>query len=229
MSRVYISKKANEIIKAYLLQRGHEIIEIGATGAVYPAVETHPDIYMCKLGAEPDDKVFKGDIEELGFEYPYDVKFNAACIGDFFIHNLKFTSEKLLKAADCFQGVNIKQGYTKCNLVVVDNNSAITSDAGIFKALRQIDEIDILKVRTGYVKLEGFEYGFLGGASGRVGSEILFNGNLEKHPDFAQIRDFIEARGLSLKYFKEYELEDIGSIIEEPAAGCDKNASKAKA
>ncbi len=215
MNRVYISEKANELLKEYLKQKGCELVEIKARGIVHPAVDTHPDIYYCKLGAEPGDKIFQGDICELGYEYPEDVKFNAACVGRYFIHNLRYTSEKLLQAANCFKKVDIKQGYAKCNIVVVDNSGLITSDDGICKALEHIPDIDVLKVTKGHVKLEGFEYGFLGGASGRVGRELVFNGNLEKHPDFRRIKDFVISRGIDLKYFREYELEDIGSIIEE--------------
>ena len=215
MKRVYISEKTNELLKAYLRDRDYEIIEIKGTGRVHPAVDTHPDIYMCKFGAEPDDKVFHGDISELGFKYPDDVRFNAACVGKFFIHNLKYTSNELLAKTNCFHMVDIKQGYAKCNIVAVDNHSIVTSDDGICRALEKVDGIEVLKVQKGFVKLEGFEYGFLGGASGRVGNELVFNGNLENHPDFHRIQEFAASRGIEIRYFREYELEDIGSIIEE--------------
>ena len=46
--------------------------------------------------------------------------------------------------------------------------------------------------------------------------EIVFNGDLSAHPDFNVISAFIESRGLSCVYFKDYPLTDIGSIIVEP-------------
>ena len=42
---------------------------------------------------------------------------------------------------------------------------------------------------------------------------IDVNGNLAKHPDFAQIVDFVESHGLTPKWFPEYQLTDIGSIL----------------
>ena len=57
--------------------------------------------------------------------------------------------------------------------------------------------------------------GFIGGASGKVGNLILFNGDLRKHSNYKEIKDFIERRGVSIKYFEGYPLTDIGSIIEE--------------
>jgi hypothetical protein len=69
----------------------------------------------------------------------------------------------------------VKQGYTKCSLVVVDEKSVITSDMGLAAALQRF-EIDVLLISQGHVALPGLQYGFLGGASGRAGDEILFNG-----------------------------------------------------
>ena len=62
-------------------------------------------------------------------------------------------------------------------------------------------------------ELPGYDTGFLGGTSGRVGDEIVFNGDLSAHPDFEAIKDFIRSRGLQIKYFESYPLRDIGSII----------------
>ncbi|HHU17320.1 MAG TPA: hypothetical protein GXZ70_03740 [Clostridiales bacterium] len=92
-------------------------------------------------------------------------------------------------------------------------NSAITSDNGIAAALKS-HSIDTLTISTANVRLKGFPYGFLGGASGRIDDKIIFNGNLSAHPDYLRIKDFIEERGLRVVFFEEYPLEDIGSIIQ---------------
>ena len=96
---------------------------------------------------------------------------------------------------------------------MVDGNSVITADRGIVSALKKCPDIDVLPISQGFVRLEKFEYGFLGGASGKVGNEIVFNGDLSAHPDYEAICRFIEARGLSVKYFPGYPLTDIGSIL----------------
>ena len=74
--------------------------------------------------------------------------------------------------------------------------------------------LNVLKVTPGHVLLPGYSEGFIGGTAGRVGDEILFNGDLSAHPDFGAIRDFIRERGLGLKYFDDCQLTDIGSVIE---------------
>ncbi len=75
------------------------------------------------------------------------------------------------------------------------------------------ETIDFLLVRKGYVALDGFEYGFLGGASGCIDDTVYFNGDLSAHPDYEKIRRFIEAHGLRVKFFADEPLTDIGSII----------------
>jgi hypothetical protein len=71
-----------------------------------------------------------------------------------------------------------------------------------------------LLIDKGHIQLQGFDYGFIGGASGRIGDTIIFNGDITQHPDYEKIAAFIEDRDLKIKYFTEYPLEDIGSIIE---------------
>ncbi len=79
-----------------------------------------------------------------------------------------------------------------------------------------LGRIDILEIEKGHVALEGFDYGFIGGASGDVDSIIYFNGNLLAHPDHKKIIEFITAHGKEVRYFEDYELTDIGSIIYLP-------------
>ena len=108
--------------------------------------------------------------------------------------------------------VQVPQGYAKCSIVCVDETSIITYDAGITKACLAAG-LKVLQIAPGHVRLPGYPTGFLGGASGRVGREILFNGDLSVHPDFAAIRDFIESRGLSCVHFPDSPLTDVGSIL----------------
>lgn len=230
MNTVCLSEKTNMILKDYLRIRGYEIIEVGKTEAVYDAVSRHADIYLCKIGDElivsPEQyPLIREDLARcrvpysvgacpLGRRYPASIKYNAAQLGGYLIHLTSCTDSMILDKAKKagLKPIHVKQGYTKCNLVIVDENSCITSDKGMAAVLSDYG-IDILLITQGHVKLPGFPYGFLGGASGRVGSEILFNGDLSAHPDFKIIKDFIEKRGLKAVWFKDYPLEDVGSMI----------------
>ena len=212
MSKIYLSESANPILVEYLKSIGHEISFVFQGPHTYSPVNSHPDIYLCKLGFR---RIFYGNPDLLGFDYPENVKYNAVCLGKYFIHNLDYTSPELLDEARhsgkiC---VDVPQGYTKCNMAVVHDEAAITADQGIANALKETD-IDLLLVSQGHVLLKGFPYGFLGGASGKVDDKMVFHGDLSAHPDFGKIKDFVEKHKCKLVYFEEFELEDIGSIIE---------------
>ena len=211
MSKVFLSEHANPMLADYLKSLGYSISFVYSASHTYDPVSSHPDIYMCRTGL---GEIFYGDPGSPGPNYPDNIKYNAACVGKYFIHRLGSTSKDLLDHAK-HSGkilIDVPQGYTKCNMVVVGDRAAITSDRGIAKALAGTD-IDLLLVSPGHVRLRGYSCGFIGGASGQVGNDIVFHGNLAAHPDFNEIADFLEGHGCGLKYFEEFELEDIGSII----------------
>jgi len=212
MKKVYLSESANPILVEYLKIKGYEISFVFSTSHTYNPVNSHPDIYLCKMGFR---KIFYGKPEMLNFNYPDNAIFNAVCMGKYFIHNLNITAPELLEAAKNSdkQLINVPQGYTKCNMAVLNDNAAITSDHGIAAALEKTG-IDILLINSGHILLKGHPYGFIGGASGIVDNEIIFHGNLNAHPDYGRITDFLAKHNCQFKYFEEFELEDIGSIIE---------------
>lgn len=213
MSKIYVSKEANSHLIKYLEEQGHKVSLMESKADIDPPISCHPDIYMCQLTSE---EVFHGNPEKLGKDYPSHAIYNGCSTGKFFIHNLKITDCELLEAA-CGKGlitVHVPQGYSKCNIVVVDEDSIITSDMGIFRSALKAG-LEVLLIEPKQVILHGYPYGFLGGASGKIGDTILFNGDLSKHSDFKEICRFISSRGLKTKYFTEYPLTDIGSIIQE--------------
>lgn len=167
------------------------------------------------------------EMGHIGYDYPEDAVYNAAATDRFFLHNISCTSPSLLDRARSagLEIIPVRQGYTKCSCVTVGDRAVITADGGILRTLsayneeilketgRREDTIDVLPVEQGHVKLPGFDYGFLGGASGCVEDVIYFNGDLSLHPDFEKIRIFIEERGYRIRYFPGEELTDIGSVI----------------
>lgn len=230
MSCVLLSQDANPILKSYLSKINYIPIEIKKTNLVYDAISSHADIYACKVNhelvIEPSQlKLIKKELESqnikyksgknsLGFKYPHNINFNSYCTDKYIIHNFKYTDNSILETAKQ-QGlisINVSQGYTNCNIVEINNNSLITSDIGIKNTLNKYN-FDVLLIEQGYVKLKGFKYGFLGGATGKIDNKVIFNGNLLDHPDHNKIINFIESKGLEVIYFKEFSLTDIGSII----------------
>lgn len=215
MNKIYISSDANRQLIEYLQGLGYLPEFISSEGIVDPAISKHPDVFLCKMGVRDDSPIFFAESGDLGMDYPHDCAFNAACTGKYFIHNLSYTDEKLLIAAKAMDMklIDVNQGYTKCSVAVVDENSIITYDEGIVQSCKYYPELDVLKISPGFVQLDGYDTGFIGGTCGRVGNEMIFNGDLFTHPDFNRIVSFIESRGLICRWFPDYELTDIGSIL----------------
>ena len=217
MKVAYLSSLAHPALRTYLENAGHVIHNFPELRTVSSLVANHPDVLLCKLGARPKSPIYEGAPNALSSVYPGDCRYNAACTGKFFIHKLDVTDAGLLNVAKTrcggeLQRIDVRQGYAKCSTVIVDENSIITYDRGIAKPCEAAG-MNVLLVEPGFVKLRGADTGFIGGASGRVGGEIIFNGDLSVHPNFREITAFIEAQGLGCKWFESYELEDIGSII----------------
>lgn len=196
-------------------RHGYELELVVSEGLVDPAISCHPDVFFCRLGIGADAPLISAQDDELGSGYPAEAAFNAACTDRYFIHNLKVTNPRLLAAAGNagMELIHVPQGYTKCSTVIVDEQSIITYDRGIAKACSDVSGLDVLLITPGHVLLPGYDTGFIGGCSGRIGSEVIFNGDLSAHPDFERIRSFIEDRGLKCTWFQQYPLTDIGSII----------------
>ena len=214
---IYVSSEADNRLKSWLSSRGFAVSEFRTDGIVSGPLSCHPDMFMCKMGVSDDAEIisyFTQDEIRMSSEYPNDIPFNAACTGKYFIHNLKYTAPVLLKRAEelGFEQINVKQGYAKCSTLIVDEDSVITYDRGLGKACAAAG-MDVLMITPGHVLLPGYDTGFIGGASGRIKDTVIFNGDLSAHPDFDPIKRFIEERGLSVKWFPEWPLTDIGSII----------------
>lgn len=215
MKKISIAKDANKILQDYLQGAGYVLELVSSEGLVDPAIQNHPDVFLCRLGVGADAPLIRALDAELGMGYPAEAAFNGACTGKYFIHNLKVTTPRLLDAArDAgMELIHVPQGYAKCSTVIVDERSIITYDRGIARACAACSDLDVLLVSPGHVLLPGYDTGFIGGCSGRINDEVIFNGDLSAHPDFESIRDFIRSRGLKCVWFDSYPLTDIGSIL----------------
>lgn len=209
----YLSVDAGSELREYLEVIGREVIPFRTDGITDKRISNHPDIFMCKMAAD-SGQIIHADDDPPNFNYPEDIKYNAACTGKYFLHNLKYTSRKLLQSA--IDGdltlIDVKQGYTKCSTVVLDEDSIITYDHGIYNSAKKFG-MNVLLISEGGIELPGYDTGFIGGTSGRIGKEIIFNGDLSRHVDYERIDEFIRSRNLVCRFFKNYDLRDIGSII----------------
>ena len=170
------------------------------------------------------DKYVK-EFEEIGLicirgktrlrsSYPYDISYNACIIDKFFIHNLEYTDPILLEEAKKMnlKCIHVNQGYTKCNISVVDKHSIITSDKGIQKELK--DYFDILYINPDENILLGNMLGFIGGATGLIAkNKWAINGSIYSLKEYDKVISFLNSKNIEVVCLNKDKICDIGTII----------------
>ncbi len=147
---------------------------------------------------------------EQNRSYPYDAMLCACIIGEYIIHNTKIT-DSAVKSAFKGKAIQVNQGYTNCTICAVDSSGVITSDNGI--ADRLIDEgFDVELIEQGLVKLDGYDYGFIGGASFTTNDTVYFTGRFPQHAA-RSIESFIKCRGKHIIYLTDEPAFDIGGAL----------------
>lgn len=147
--------------------------------------------------------------------YPYDVALNACFIGDKLICNSKHLSKKIHE--HCIENgieiIHTNQGYSKCSVCVVSENAVITIDIGIACLLNNY-QIDVLFVSSKGIYLSEVHNGFIGGASALIGEKTLFfNGDIKKHPNYSDIKGFLNKHNIEHIYDDKLKLTDFGGLI----------------
>ena len=198
--------------------------------SLYPAVCGHPDMSIYHVGGSkfvcepstyeyysstlnlPGIELFKGNVY-LNGTYPYDIAYNVARVSENAFHRLGFTDRTILEYSENINFINVAQGYSKCSVAVIAENAIITDDDSILVAAIN-NNIDVLKISKGGIRLNGFDYGFFGGAVGLIDCDTLvITGNVEKHVDYEKIFEFCAGYGVKLYNLSDEEPVDIGSII----------------
>ena len=218
---------------------GYNLIEVCENPNLDKPISAHPDISVfcykniilteANLKQSLTEQMFKeGErsytvMEGCKFEnktsYPFDCTLNFALCGNKLIGNNKIISTALFDLAvrEKFEIIHVNQGYAKCNICTVSENAIITEDKGIANTCKT-NGIDVLLLNNNFVKLSGYKYGFIGGATGTVfdiknGNKILFCGCIEKHPEYNLIKNFCKSHGAELISLSDDDLYDYGSII----------------
>lgn len=145
--------------------------------------------------------------------YPYDAGLNFCIVGDKLFYNPKTANAKLVDKCGCKQLIPVKQGYTKCSICVVDKNSIITSDKRIAEAAENAG-MDALYLTEPFVKLDGFDHGFIGGAAFKISeTDLAFTGKIVDIIIESKIKGFLSARNVKPIYLTDDPIFDIGSVI----------------
>lgn len=166
------------------------------------------------------DSEFSLKMQKIGFNVTCaDIKQGEKypnAVGDNLIYNKKVSAAEAVRSFTINSDsrlVDTKQGYARCSVCIVDDNSIITADRGICDACRNTG-IDVLLISQGYVNFSGFDYGFLGGSSFKISERrIAFTGSLDSHPDKNRIMEFLIKRNIEAVFLTDLPVFDIGSGI----------------
>ena len=220
------------IERTKLKKLGYKLLEIKENKNLYPEISLHVDILACKVGekivVEPTqyanfqeyENFIKGQ-ETVQEKYPLDIKYNVCIIGKKAIHNFQNTDSKLkeLLINDGYELINTTQGYTNCSIAVINENSAIVTDKGLYKILNKYNvEVLYLEYEPDIKLLNSGKYsnrkGFIGGAISRIGDKIIVFGDLNKIDINEKIKEFINQKGIQIIDFQGLDVIDYGGIVE---------------
>ncbi len=194
----------------------------------YSAVSGHPDVFFFKEGnrlivAPNTPEQYKRILKEngigfsegagnVGTAYPHTARYNAVATDTFLIHNLKITDQRILEQCAGKRKINVKQGYTRCNLLPLPGNSFVTSDEGIFKTLNN-EGLDVLYVAPQGIVLPGFGNGFIGGCAGVSGRNVYFTGSLRYFSAGKKLEHFLLSKGFEIVELYDGPLYDGGGLF----------------
>lgn len=213
------------------LSKMGKVLWLEPSDKAYPSISAHPDIFFfCKderccnsvICAENVDMILpkgvnfvKGE-SSVGKKYPDTCHYNAVGVGDMLFHNLKHTDAKILevyrKISTKSVQLNVNQGYTRCNLLALDDNNFITSDLGIKRVLEE-NRKNVFFVDPCKVILPGHEHGFFPGCCGLVGDSVVVCGSLGRLRECKELRKFIRRNGMKIIELYNGDLVDVGSIF----------------
>lgn len=213
----------------HILEKSDEVILFETHHITYSAIANHPDIFFTPLGNNtlvyaPNTpqryinllqakgiNLIKGG-KPVGKLYPETARYNACITSTHIIHNIKYTDTSITGSLKNHKTIQVNQGYTRCNLLPLTNNSFITSDTGIFTVLQKL-AMRTLLMNPENITLNGFKNGFFGGCCGIQKNKLFINGSLKHLPEFKHIHNFISNTNFIIIELTPEPPSDIGTIL----------------
>ena len=227
------------------LKKLGDVLFLNPTETTYKSISAHPDIFFFqtedgliyapnapkKLIKELKKRKIKltEGRKEVGKKYPETAPYNAVGIGETLIHNLKHTDSTILSLYE--NHIHVNQGYTRCNLVALNENCFITSDVAICRDASTMsfikqnentfteDIVDtsvqkfVLYIDPKQIKLEGHNHGFFPGCCGVWKNNLVVCGSTKNLKEKEELDKFLKYNNFNLIELYDGELVDVGSIF----------------
>lgn len=204
------------------------VIEFITQGITYDAIAGHPDIFFCPtptgLIVAPNLPTayvamlqlhnipyHKGSLP-VGMKYPDTARYNSLVTEKFIFVHSRYSDPDIRNRNKNQECIETKQGYVRCNLLALPNNTFMTSDHGIEKSLQK-RKLEVLYIDPAAIKLPGFAHGFFGGACGLLGKTLFVAGSLKYFKEKALIVTFAEKAGITVIELFEGQPLDVGTIL----------------
>jgi ribosomal protein L30E len=231
---IIVDRKIPEEAKEKLSDYG-KVVGFFTEGLTYPAISGHPDIFFCKtpqvLVIAPnlpeeyfrilDQYLIRYEIgnSEVGINgerkeihHSAFIHYTAAVSDEYLVHALQYTEPVILQNCHYLKKISVKQGYTRCNLLLLDKKHYITSDKGTDESLNQ-HGLEGLVVSPSGILLPGFQNGFIGGTMGIYAEKIFITGSLHRYPEGRKITNYLEALNYEIVELYDGPLIDAGGIL----------------
>ncbi len=224
---IIIDKKIPQQAKERLRGFG-KLLELETSGITYNAISGHPDIFFHPAGdhlivaPNTPEKYIKALKESginitfgeqpVGEKYPASSAYNVVSTPTLLIHNFRNTDSVITSLLDDADLIHVDQGYTRCNLLALDNDHFITSDDKVKRVLDRFGK-DCLYVEPEGIILEGFKHGFIGGCCGLYQKKIFIIGSLKHYAAGDMLRDYLLSHNFDIIELYDGQLFDGGSIL----------------
>ena len=231
----FIDIRASEEELDSLAECGFDVIRLPPLASLPAPVASHPDMLLfvigstlicrkCYLDLCPEvfyrlrltrpDTTGLPSCDAGAKDYPSEVAFNAAIIGKFLFSNTPYTDKEILRLASVagISTVRVKQGYTSCSTVVLDERHIISSDEGICLEAEKRG-INAYRVPPGDIEIDEYQYGFIGGACGVDGKRLITCGDISSYAGGSVVRRAAADCGMETEALCGGRLRDRGKII----------------
>lgn len=192
---------------------GYEIIPTKKINTFLEPEQYHADMQILCI---KNKVITLGDcIKKPGKNYPENILLNCLYHNNKLYGKLSATDSSVREYCreNNIETVNVNQGYTRCSTLVVNDKAVITADKSIEKGMKN-NGAEVLLISAGNIVLEGFDYGFIGGASFSDNNTIYFFGDITKHPDYNKIKEFTSKHNSIIEILcKTQPLTDIGGAV----------------
>ena len=228
----YLPKNKVSLFIAGCDIEGAEVITPPSIDGLIPSMRRHADLgivivsekravcppetydYYKKALSPYGFEIIKGK-RNVGMHYPEDCAYNVGIVGKKCFLTKNVCDEHLYEIliSEGFEIIETKQGYAKCSICPIDENTFITGDCSIAK--KGIENgFEVLLIENDKIALPPFENGFWGGSCGLGDRDTLIvNGDITCIPSGDKIKKFLDSKNIKIQKSKEGEIWDIGSII----------------